>query len=109
MAQTAFKVLSKTQTVGDQNVERLELLQFGEHKLRLSICSNAYKFQSSATVDVLESSPAVKWNRIVYRPHGDMKTREGLCYMPHAKTRDFTPDMGEDRLWLLDQVRMLLG
>lgn len=109
MAQAQFKVLSKTQTVSRQDVERLELIQFGEHKLRLEIRSNAYKFQSHATVDILDKSAGIKWNQLVFRPPLAMETKEGLCYQPQAERRDFLPDMGADRLWLLDQVRMLLS
>jgi hypothetical protein len=108
MSRTEFVTLSSTQTVGGQDVTLLELLQFGKHKLRLTIRSNAYKFQSHARVEVLDQQP-VKWNMLVYRPHEDMKTPEGLCYHSGNKTRNFLPVMGEDRLWLLDQVRLLLG
>jgi hypothetical protein len=109
MPRTEFIVLSSTQSLGQQSVTLLQLLSFGKHKLRLTIKSDAYKFQSHARVEVMETSPAIKWNVLVYRPHGDMKTPEGLCYHSGAGTRNFMPAMGEDRLWLLDQTRLLLG
>lgn len=108
-----FKVLTKVNTIGQQSITRLEHLQFGEHKLRLTIKSDSYKFQSYATLEVLNKA-TMEWSKVVYRPHSDMVTQEGLVYRPDVQRMirggpqlDFITFVSADRKWLLDAFKAL--
>lgn len=105
MALTEFNSLSVTVSPGQQSVTWLELLQFGKHKLRVTIKSDSYKFQCMARIEVLDADP-VKWNILAYRPHGVMQTEEAMRWV---LGRVYQKEFSADRQWLLDQARLLLG
>ncbi len=76
----AVKTLDLEFSVGRQDVICTVLAQMGEHKLRLRLRSDSYKFQCHAYAEVLQKADGIKWERLVSIDHSNMATPEGLCY-----------------------------
>ena len=96
----------KSLSFGQQDVKLFELLNYGDHRLRLNIRSDAYKSQCHAKFEVFNKA-GMTWSVIVYRPAADMKTQEGLAYMPPSK-KATEADFKADRDWLLKQFKNLV-
>jgi hypothetical protein len=98
--------LDRTIAHGRQDVDYIEHLSIDGRKARITIRSNAYSFQSSARLDVLDRE-AMKWNLIVALPAAAMKTPEGLCYEPAE--RDLQRHFDADRAQLLATLAGLMS
>jgi hypothetical protein len=92
-----MKVISTTVSYSQQDVNFIQYLDIGGHKVRIDIRSNAYKFQSHAKLEVLNKKE-MKWNVVVSRPSGDMQTQEGLYVRKGCDAGLFE----FDRKWLLN-------
>jgi hypothetical protein len=113
---TKFETLSLEFGKGHQSIDRTELLQFGDYKLKISIKSDAYKRQSYARIYVFKD---LEWSRLANIHSQQMDTPEGLCYYTEANEfgrginvekaeRLFDRKMSADRTELLHQARMIL-
>lgn len=96
----------KSLTFGGQDVKLYELLNYGEHRLRLTIRSDSYQSQCYARLESFNKAD-MSWSVVVYRPSGDMKTQKGLVYMPPAK-KATEASFKADRDWLLSQFKNLV-
>ena len=101
-----FKTTSKEVAIGGQDVKWVELLNYGDYRLRMSIRSDAYQGQCHAHLEVFDKG-ALKWNIVVYRPSATMATEPKLVYHPQGKVK-WDLAFGTDRKWLLDQFKNLV-
>jgi hypothetical protein len=99
-------VTAKSVNHGRQDISLNELLNYGEHRLRLIIKSDSYKSQCYARLEAFDKS-AMKWNIVVYRPHGDMQTEEGLVYSRLSDVHNEVK-FQSDRAWLIAQFKNLM-
>lgn len=62
-------------------------------KVRVSVCSDSYRFQCHAHADVW-SAKDLKWNRAVSIHHSKMATKDSLAYVSQVPVtaRDFQVD-----------------
>lgn len=74
---------------GGQDITARRVFKIGDLKVRITIKSDAYKFQSFARSEVWNPTE-LKWNQVHNIPHGQMATREGLCYLPNASGENWT-------------------
>lgn len=98
------KALTSSISKGQQSVTLLELLELNTHKLRLSIKSDAYKFQSHAKIERWDGT---QWQIVWSIPHGAMSTEEGLVYQPSHRpvTRS---QFSIDARTLIEQAKLIL-
>lgn len=82
-----FEVLEEKVTTSQQGVTFHRIERCLKFKVRFTIESDAYKFQCRAFSEVWNPND-LKWNRVHYLPHGEMKTPEGLCYLPNGTGAD---------------------
>ena len=90
-----------------------EIGQIGEHKLSMTIRSNAYKAQGQAAISRFDGA---KWQQIARIVPEAMKTREGLIYRvkkPIVNPSNPTPigfaEFAEDHAELIRQAELILG
>ena len=79
---SSVKSLSLDIAAGSQSVNFVELLSGWGQRLRISIKSDSYAFQSYARIEVW-SAAELKWNLVAYVQHGSMRTPAGLIYQPN--------------------------
>ena len=101
------KTLHKEISKGGQSVAYAETLEFNKAKLRISIYSDAYDFQSHARIEAF-SPTDLKWNRLASIHYGVMKTRAKLYYLPDDGGLAESHFMA-DRDNLLQQAVAILG
>ena len=102
-AKTLHKEISK----GGQSVKYVETLEFKKNKLRISIYSDAYDFQSYARIEAF-SPTELKWNGLAGIHYGVMKTPAKLYYQPNNGGLAESHFMA-DRDNLLQQAVAILG
>jgi hypothetical protein len=106
-----FTPLSTEIDNSDQNVNFVEIGTTCETWLkgspglryRITIRSNAYKFQSYARIEVW-STERLRWNEVAGIGSSNMKTRAGLYIAREVTRREFA----EDRAELLDRFAQVL-
>ncbi|AFN39616.1 hypothetical protein MP1412_45 [Pseudomonas phage MP1412] len=112
MTKTAPKTAPKTNLLeetinqGRQDVTARRVLSLGDFKVRLTIKSDSYKFQSFARAEVWNPA-TLSWNQVHSIHYAEMATPEGLCYHPNKsglKITHFTRDF--DRL--LTMVKQII-
>lgn len=101
-----MKLTKGTITCTGQDVTLRYLLTHGDHKVRVTIRSNAYKAQCFATAEVW-SPVELKWNKVVHLSGNQLQTEEGLCYRP-AGSWDSELHFEEDYQAILAEVKFLL-
>lgn len=70
-------VLEETAWLRGQSVTARRLVVLGDSRVRLTVRSGEYKFQSFARADVWSPS-TLTWNRVYEIPFEEMSTPEGL-------------------------------
>ena len=92
---TKAVILEETINEGRQDVTARRVLSLGDFKVRLTIKSDSYQFQSFARAEVWNPA-TLSWNQVHSIHYAEMATPEGLCYHPNKSglnithfTRDF--------------------
>ena len=96
---------------GQQSVKYTELLTDGVRKLRLSIKSDVYKFQSSALVEVWSPLDS-KWNEVHSIHYDRMTTKEGLILRNRYQSPSgpvSKKDFATDRNTLIKMAKTILS
>ena len=99
-------LLEETINEGRQDVTARRVLSLGDFKVRLTIKSDSYQFQSFARAEVWNPA-TLSWNQVHSIHYAEMATPEGLCYHPNKsglKITHFTRDF--DRL--LTMVKQII-
>lgn len=99
-------LLEETINQGRQDVTARRLLTLGDFKVRLTIKSDSYKFQSFARAEVWNPA-TLSWNQVHSIHYAEMATPEGLCYYPNKqglKINNFTLDFNR----LLTMVKQII-
>lgn len=80
-APNKFKELSNEMSKSRQGILYKETLQHiaSQHKVRIEIYSDSYKFQCYARIEVFHPQE-LKWNKLEYIPSANMATPEQLVY-----------------------------
>lgn len=99
-----MKTLSTQVTTGRQSVSLQELVQMGEHKLRVQVRSDTYKFQNVARVDRWDGR---MWQLVWAIPAEATATQEGLVY--HREGTMTRAAFAADVKALLDQAKTILS
>jgi len=87
-----METITKSIGAGRQDVVYTEVLHAGDHKLRVSIRSDAYAFQSWATVKRWDGD---KWHLVHSIHHSQMKTPHSMYVGPTPTDRSFRADRDE--------------
>src|SRR5436305_512872 len=89
MTSTALAVDSFAPTIvlGQQSVDAELLGKIGEHKVRVTIKSDSYDFQSYARIHVWRPA-SLDWSLVYSLPYQRMKTPRQLCYLPNRRGLD---------------------
>lgn len=82
-----FEILEEKVTTSHQGVTFHRIERCMRFKVRFTIESDAYKFQCRAFSEVWNPDE-LKWNRVHYLPHSEMKTPEGLDSYPKGTGTD---------------------
>lgn len=82
-----FEILEEKVTTSLQGVTSHRTERCMRFKVRFTIESDAYKFQCRAFSEVWNPDE-LKWNRVHYLPHSEMKTPEGLDSYPNGTGKD---------------------
>jgi hypothetical protein len=101
-----FTSLSTQIDKSDQNVNFVEIgstLGSSALRYRITIRSNAYKFQSYARIEIW-STARLRWNEVAGIGSSNMKTKAGLYIAREITLREFA----EDRAELLDRFMQVL-
>lgn len=77
-----MKTLSTEVGLGRQDLNYKEIIEHKGHKLRVSIKSDSYDFQSSAKVEVFDN---MKWNHVDGIHFSQMKTPATLYVIPKGE------------------------
>lgn len=99
-------LLEETINQGRQDVTARRLLSMGDFKVRLTIKSDSYKFQSFARAEVWNPA-TLSWNQVHSIHYTEMATPEGLCYHPNKqglKINNFILDFNR----LLTMVKQII-
>lgn len=111
MTTVTTKTISKDYVQGQQSVELHEVLKLNDHKIRIIIDSDSYKFQCSAVVDVFHPTE-LKWNRLAYIHYNQMSTPAELVYYPEIQRKSPPSTMAKyfekDRTQLLKLAKEIL-
>lgn len=91
MTDSTLSLIDRNVAIGRQDVTYTEVLRCGTHKLRVSINSNAYDFQSWARIDAFDPK-ALQWNLLASIPYALMKTPHGLYVRRGAGAGEFMED-----------------
>lgn len=97
------RVISTSVSEGRQSVTSQDIFAIGAHKIRLTIKSDSYDFQSSAVAEVWNGA-TLSWNRVHSIPYKLMKTRAGLIYVPKSEWM-----FGADQVELMRVVQEVLA
>ena len=99
-------LLEETINEGRQDVTARRILSLGDFKVRLTIKSDSYKFQSFARAEVWNPA-TLSWNQDHSIHYAEMTTPEGLSYYPNKSGLKITPFTRDfDRL--LTMVKQIL-
>lgn len=90
---------------GQQDVVYTELLDHDSHKLKVVIRRDSYEFQSTATIQVFDTS-ARCWNPLAELHYSKMLTPTKLHVMPGESDKRV---FASDRDFLLHQAKLILG
>lgn len=99
-------LMEETVNEGRQDVIARRILSLGDFKVRLTIKSDSYQFQSFARAEVWNPA-TLSWNQVHSLHYTEMTTPEGLCHYPNKsglKITHFTRDF--DRL--LTMVKQII-
>lgn len=91
---TAIKTIESGLAQGGQSATFREILELDGFRIRLTVTSDSYAFQSRATSEVW-SKAELRWNQVHYIPHGNMRTASGLAYGRNVGRVDFRADLDE--------------
>lgn len=97
------QVISTSVSEGRQSVTSQDILLIDGHKIRLTIKSDSYDFQSSAVAEVWNGA-TLSWNRVHSIHYAQMKTRPGLIYGPKCDWK-----FGDDQVELMRVARAVLS
>lgn len=98
----ATKTVDKRICRGSQDVDYVEVLKVGDHKLRVKIRSNSYAVQSYARVERWDGS---QWQFLHELGQGNMRTPAGLYVHHPAVDGDLEAKFRKDR----DELVKLAG
>ena len=82
---------------------RIQTGPLKDAKVRISIKSDSYDFQSHAVLDIWKNDE-LKWTRVCNIPYSAMNTPAKLSYNPNAGTHNFL----KDTLALLEKAELIL-
>ncbi len=74
-----MKTIKREISKGRQDVSYVEILTLADYKIKVSICSDAYDFQSYARIYVWKD---LAWSLIDTIRYSEMSTKPGLVYSP---------------------------
>lgn len=94
MKKPEHKILSMDVSKNLQDVHFEQILQLGEYKVRLQICSNAYQFQSHARAQVWQKDK-LAWSQLVHIQPEAMKTPATLYAHSNVHLGVFAKDADE--------------
>jgi len=77
-----MKTIDRQIAQGRQSINFTEVIEFDGHKLRISIKSDSYNFQSYARISRWNGE---EWKQVHFIHFSEMKTPSGLCYQPNEK------------------------
>lgn len=104
-----MKTIKKQISKGSQDLNLLELLQLDDHKLRLIIKSDTYRFQCYAKIYVW-SDTNKEWSLIDSIHPDNMQTKEKLCHLPHnVDYKKSFNVFAKDRKSLIDIAKKILA
>lgn len=83
-------LLEETINEGRQDVTARRILSLGDFKVRLTIKSDSYKFQSFASAEVWNPA-TMSWSQVHSIHYAEMATPEGLYYHPNKSGLKITP------------------
>ena len=104
-----MKTLKKEISKGKQDLNFLELLQLDDHKLRITIKSDSYRFQCYAKIYVW-SDTNKEWSLIDSIHPDNMQTEDKLAYM--SRDIDYKKSFNlfaKDRKSLIDIAKKILA
>lgn len=86
MTKSAIKpvLLEETVNAGRQDVIARRILSLGDFRVRLTIKSDSYQFQSFARAEVWNPA-TLSWNQVHSIHYSEMTTPEGLVYYPNKQ------------------------
>ena len=82
-----FEILEEKVTTSRQGVTFHRIERCLKFKVRFTIESDAYKAQCRAFSEVWNPDE-LKWNRVHSLQPSEMRTPEGLCYLPNGTGKD---------------------
>jgi hypothetical protein len=85
-----MKILSKSICKTGQSIDYKEILKLDDKKIKITIKSDSYSFQSYARIELWNGE---KWNMIDSIPHGNMNTPIELVYQPKNQPGNLTPSI----------------
>lgn len=93
----SVSILNEQVSRGQQSVQAQRLIVANGHKLRFTVVSDAYDFQSSAKAERWNPTEG-QWHVVMAIPYGLMKTAPKLIYLPHGageQLAKFETDLAE--------------
>jgi len=99
-------VIEEMVFTGTQTVAARRLFKDGNHKLKLTVCSDSYKSQCYARAEIWDPNN-LKWNKVYSIPYDKMLTPESLCYYPDGAGKNIS-HFCVDLDYLLAAVREII-
>ncbi len=99
------KTIDTQLSKGQQDYIYTEILSWNSHKLRVSIKSDSYEFQSHAKIARWDGD---KWHNVYSIPYSQMSTKHGVYYQDHVR-KITVDDFQDDRDKLIIMAKEIVG
>ena len=88
MAKPKTTIIDETYSKGRQSTVAIKIVTIGTFKVRFTIKSDSYDFQSHAKAEIFNFE-TLSWNNLHHIPFAQMKTPIGLVYKPDGLSKGY--------------------